>query len=230
VNTSIGMRKASIAELVSIYAKAAVAHGTASEAADPREANRQFRIVISVYREVRRRGPEAQRSLLELLDHSDQSVRCWAATHALEFAPESGEPILRELARGKYGPNRMNAFWALKEWRRGTLRFPWSVRASVPCQSCSAHTGGNESVTVAPHIVLLGLAVVALGVVMAVFAFQLQAAFLHWQPPSWYRPTWLRLSVPLIATPLYPWSLRVGGVTFVVFGAVIVVLGFSPPR
>ena len=52
--------------------------------------------IAAVYRELRRRGPDDQGALLELLQHDDAGVRLWAAAHALEFAPERGEPVAIE--------------------------------------------------------------------------------------------------------------------------------------
>ena len=114
----------SIGDLVAQYAAAAAAHGAASESCNSEEANKQADIVAKVYRQLRARGPEAQLGLLGLLEDPDPSVRCWAATHALEFAPERGEPVLRQLARGNPGFVRADASASLQVWREGKLRFP----------------------------------------------------------------------------------------------------------
>ena len=80
-------------------------------------------MVADVYRELRARGAEAQSALLPLLDHENDAVKCWAASHALEFAPERGEPVLTRLARGRLAL-AFSARQTLREWRNGNLSFP----------------------------------------------------------------------------------------------------------
>jgi len=56
-------------------------------------------LIVAINQELRRRGPEAHRSLLRLLSHPDPAVRGWAGCHALEFAPKEAEQTLEEVAR-----------------------------------------------------------------------------------------------------------------------------------
>jgi hypothetical protein len=111
------------AELVLDYADAAIDHGR-STTTDAERANASADTIATIYRELRRRGPESQAALLTLLDHLNPSVRSWAAAHALEFAPPRGEPVLEKLARGPHGVVRLDAEMTLQEWRKGRLRFP----------------------------------------------------------------------------------------------------------
>lgn len=122
--TSKQLKKADIHTLITWYAAAAAAHGTASATGDYRTANKQWAIITSVYRELRSRGRDAQLALLELVSSPDDYVRSWAAAHALEFAPEVGEPVLTELANRPRGLASFTAEMTLKEWRAGKLRFP----------------------------------------------------------------------------------------------------------
>ncbi len=115
--------KTSIADLLKMYSEAASAHGISTAKGDYREGNKQHEIIAAVYRELRRRGLDAQRSLLILLDSPDDAVRNWSASHSLEFAPEAGEPVLESLATNS-GIQGFNAKMVLKEWRKGTLSFP----------------------------------------------------------------------------------------------------------
>jgi hypothetical protein len=110
-------------ELVATYAEAAAAHGRASAEGDHRTANAEQERLAAAYRELRSRGPEAQRALLALLDHPAPEVRSWAGAHALEFAPEQGEQTLAKLA-AEGGLPGFNAETTLETWRQGTLRFP----------------------------------------------------------------------------------------------------------
>lgn len=105
------------------YRAAASTHGHCSAEGDHTEANVQAEVVAGTYRELRRRGTEARRHILQLLDDDDESVRAWAGAHALEFASERGEAVLVALANGKSLP-AFNARMTLREWRAGRLSFP----------------------------------------------------------------------------------------------------------
>ena len=109
--------------LVARYRMAAAAHGAATESGDYRAANRNHGLLAQIYSELRSRGRDAQNQLLIFLDDIDPHVRAWAASHALEFAAERGEQVLRRLAaeRGIVG---LNAETTLEEWSKGSLHFP----------------------------------------------------------------------------------------------------------
>ena len=57
------------------------------------------------------------------MESSRLSVRLWAASHVLEFAPKLAEAELERLAMGPRGPLRLNAEMTLQEWRAGHLQF-----------------------------------------------------------------------------------------------------------
>jgi hypothetical protein len=61
--------------------------------------------------------------LLSLLDHPSNAVRAWAAFHALEFAPQEAEPVLEDLSKIP-GIEGLDSEITLREWRKGTLKFP----------------------------------------------------------------------------------------------------------
>lgn len=117
------LSKGTTQDLVALYRAAAVAYGEAQVAANHREANRQYDSIAAIYRELRRRGPDAQRALMPLLTDEDASVACWTAAHAMEFAPDRGAPVLRTLS-----PRRdfvgLDATMVLQQWEAGALRFP----------------------------------------------------------------------------------------------------------
>lgn len=117
------VQEADLPELLRLYERSTIEHGKASEGGDYRTANRESETISSVYRELRSRGVETQKALLRLLNHADVHVRVMAAAHALEFAPEKGEPVLTEISQS-LGIPALNAGMALKEWRKGSLRFP----------------------------------------------------------------------------------------------------------
>lgn len=109
--------------LVEKYAAAAAKHGEAIEAGNPRVANRNADTIAAIYRELRKRGLEAQRQLLPLLTRPEPGIRGWAGAHALEFSPPEGERILTELASVKASLVGFSAEMTLKQWRLGRLRF-----------------------------------------------------------------------------------------------------------
>lgn len=115
------LQEASVEDLVQEYEQGAAAHGKALAAGDHRSANRAHDKIASAYRELRRRA--AALYLLPLLESEDENVRVWVAAHALEFAPEKGEPVLLEFTE-RPGLLRIEAEYTLKAWREGTLKFP----------------------------------------------------------------------------------------------------------
>jgi hypothetical protein len=117
------LTKASVTDLLKAYAEAASAHGAASAKGDYRKANPQHDTLAKIYRQLRSKGPEAQRSLLGLLDHPDDAIRGWAASHALDFAPDEGEPVLEALTTSS-GVWKLIARMTLEKWRQGNLSFP----------------------------------------------------------------------------------------------------------
>lgn len=115
------LQKASIDELVQWYAESSVAYGHALDVSDSRSANRASDKIVGAYRELRSRGAASQ--LLPLLKSDNETVRTHVAAHALEFAPELGEPVLLWIAK-RPGFNGLHAEYVLKAWREGTLKFP----------------------------------------------------------------------------------------------------------
>jgi Domain of unknown function (DUF2019) len=108
--------------LVEVYRDAAKQHGEATEAGDHKTANRSADLISEVYAELRQRGADAQRALLPLLTDPASGVRLWSASHALEFAPEEGEAVLKKLASGGTFLG-MTAKMTLEECRAGRLYF-----------------------------------------------------------------------------------------------------------
>lgn len=118
------IKTASVEALVNWYKELAISHGQATIAGDYKAANKAHDLIAAIYRELRFRGSDAQFALLVLLDDSNRRVRCWAAAHALEFAPDQGEKVLVEIAESEPGPTRLSAEMTIQEWRQGKLQFP----------------------------------------------------------------------------------------------------------
>lgn len=116
--------RASVAELLDAYRKAAKIQSSSTLTGDYKTGNPQADIIATIYRELRNRGGDAQNALLDLLDDEDAGVRGWAAAHALEIAPAKGIPVLEALAQSEPWPLNTNAEMTLKVWKKGELRFP----------------------------------------------------------------------------------------------------------
>ena len=114
-----GLDTLSTDELVARYAEAARVHGEATVTGS-HPANNEADLIAAAYRELRRRGSE---SALLVLESKDEGVTAWAGAHALEFAPEQGEPVLAKLTESP-GPLGFGAQITLREWRAGRLTFP----------------------------------------------------------------------------------------------------------
>ena len=109
-------------ELVGRYRTAATTHGRGTIEGNSAETNEAANFLSAAYRELRRRNQEAVLSVL--LEDPDPSVRGWAGSHVLEFAPDEAEPVLMALAADDLGIISFNAEMTLEEWRAGRLRFP----------------------------------------------------------------------------------------------------------
>jgi uncharacterized protein DUF2019 len=106
-----------------IYAEQAVANRIAINNGDPDAANAAYNQVLCCSKELKRRGPQAQRALLSLLNHTDPGVRFCAAMDALQIAPGMGEAELARLAKSTNVCGAKAAV-ILQEWQRGTLKLP----------------------------------------------------------------------------------------------------------
>ncbi len=109
--------------LTDLFAQSAIARSVAIESRKPDVGNAHYRTMDNIYRELKRRGADAQRALLPLLDHDSPDVRLNAASLALEFAASQAEAVLESL-RHLHGLIAYEASGVLKEWKNGSLRFP----------------------------------------------------------------------------------------------------------
>lgn len=110
--------------LVQMLGREAGLQGLATERADPKAANAAYRQMVRLYRELRSRGLSAQRELLSLLHDENANVRASAAYFALEFDPQSAEPVLERIDREERNLCGLTAQMVLKQWRKGELKFP----------------------------------------------------------------------------------------------------------
>jgi hypothetical protein len=120
----ISPENSDVETLIRDYREAAAAQWASIFAGKAKAAQKHSERVVRIYSELRRRGDDARRGLLPLLDDDDPGVRVWAAAHALEFDPNKAEPVLTDLSEQRRGPTATIASYTLQQWRDGTLVFP----------------------------------------------------------------------------------------------------------
>jgi len=109
--------------MLDAYAFAAILHAEASWEGRPTRANRAHDELVRIHHALRDRGPQTAALLLPQLRHEHPSVRCWAALHTLEPAPDAALPVLEEISR-QDDLVRFAAQMLLAQWRDGTLQVP----------------------------------------------------------------------------------------------------------
>jgi hypothetical protein len=110
--------------LLESYRQAAIRHRTALEEGNAKAANRAHDKVVKLSHHFRHGGSDLQEAFIVLLNDENLSVRAWAATHALEFAPDEAVRVLRKIARGPRSLIRLSAEMVLAQWEAGTLYLP----------------------------------------------------------------------------------------------------------
>ncbi|HEX5751477.1 MAG TPA: DUF2019 domain-containing protein [Archangium sp.] len=106
-----------VGSLIDKYIELAKLHGVALSEFDHKKANRLHSRIMQVHRDLLVLGPNTRSRLLELLEHPDMSVRSWAASQSLDFAPERAEPVLERIAAEGPLPLNLNAETVLMGWR-----------------------------------------------------------------------------------------------------------------
>jgi hypothetical protein len=112
--------------LVEEFRRLSAEHGHALEAANARAANRRYDPLVAIVKELRSRGPETQRQLLNLLADPEPSTRRWTALAILDFAPSEATLVLEELSRTQRNAVGFSADLAIEQWREGTFNPPWA--------------------------------------------------------------------------------------------------------
>ena len=63
-------------------------------------------------------------SFLKLLDHENESVRLWSATHSLFINEDAALPAIKEVAEGD-GILSFSASMVVEQWKKGDLKSPF---------------------------------------------------------------------------------------------------------
>ncbi|MBZ4375820.1 DUF2019 domain-containing protein [Corallococcus sp. AS-1-6] len=108
-------------ELIARFREVSARHGRLLNARDTRAANKDYLLAASVRKELRNRGPDAEKGLLGLLTDPEPGTRYWAATAALRFAPSEAERALALLSMPPPTMLSVSAAMTLRAWKDGTL-------------------------------------------------------------------------------------------------------------
>lgn len=110
----------SIEDLLAQYREAAVRTGDS----DADLANRWHDRMHSCYKELRE-VEEGRTGICALMSDENTSVRLWAASHCLFWAPEQACEVLRAIQRENVFPHSFTAEITLEEFENGTLSFDY---------------------------------------------------------------------------------------------------------
>ena len=110
-------------KVVAEYKLYAENHGKATLDGDSVKANINHDKIIESLHQIRQHGNEGNVALLLLTDDTNQSVRCLAATHSLNFNERKAKKVLKKLSK-ENGIIAFNAKMVLNEWKKGTLELP----------------------------------------------------------------------------------------------------------
>ena len=105
------------------YIHYAQTHRQGIKKGDHRIANKAYDQLVGSYRELRALGKGGTDVLKELMDHEDDSVRAWAATHSLRTDTSKAVQTLKDVAKGP-GMTAFSARMVLEEWEKGTFVMP----------------------------------------------------------------------------------------------------------
>jgi hypothetical protein len=103
------------------FVTAAISHGRHTIEGDARRTNGAYRQLSHAREALRTSSDGGQGALLALLDHSEDSVRTWAAYFLLPSKPGAALATLDAIGSGQ-GLIAFDAVMTTKEWRAGRLR------------------------------------------------------------------------------------------------------------
>lgn len=103
------------------YRDMAVAWDQAGD--DPKEANRIFDALQSLYKTLRATA-EGRSAIGSLLDDPITAVRLAAATHSLAWQPARAERVLEDIEQ-EGNLHAVTAKWTLRSYRSGKLNLDW---------------------------------------------------------------------------------------------------------
>ncbi len=105
-----------------------IIHGEGQRESNSKKSNKAYELICKSYEEIKKQEESGLQSLLELLEHPNQSVRLWSAKYLLNYSPKAKQ-VLEELASldenkfREYETIGFNAEMTLLEWEQGNLTF-----------------------------------------------------------------------------------------------------------
>jgi hypothetical protein len=107
-------------DIIARYRQGAIANGDIS---DPKKANKGAKQLHACYK-LLREYEEGRKALSNLMGDQEPSVRCWAASHCLQWSPVSARRTLEALqdSKGRYS---ITAEMTLQEYDEGRLTFDY---------------------------------------------------------------------------------------------------------
>lgn len=92
------------------------------EHGDSKTANKQYRIIQSIRRDLKANPLYGIEKLIPFLEHPSANVRLVAAFSLIPIIPEQAKAVLRALSAGR-GLVSFSAEMILSEWEKGNLKF-----------------------------------------------------------------------------------------------------------
>ncbi|OQB24674.1 MAG: hypothetical protein BWY11_00896 [Firmicutes bacterium ADurb.Bin182] len=103
------------------FVNACIEKGRFEELGDSKSGNKCYKIIRSVYEQLRDSG--RLNELTTLLEHENPYVRLWASSYALQIVPKQAEETLEKLSAIKSVMAGFSAKITLQEWKKGNLKF-----------------------------------------------------------------------------------------------------------
>ncbi|MCB2362146.1 hypothetical protein [Clostridium estertheticum] len=103
------------------FIESAIKNGEAVEKGESKKANKEFDLLQKYYLQLKE--SESINILSPLLESNNKYVQLWSSYYLLSIETKRSEIILEELSQIR-GLISITAKITLKEWKKGTLRFP----------------------------------------------------------------------------------------------------------
>lgn len=113
----------SVQALITDYEESAKQHAEATLSGDSKIANNSYDKMIKSIKKIHELDSEGV-LFLKLLNHENESVKLWSATHALFINETAAMMALQEIARGT-GISSFSASMVAEEWSKGALESPF---------------------------------------------------------------------------------------------------------
>jgi len=104
------------------YLSACIKNGKYLDKGDPKNANKQFRILVNIKTDLNSNQGYGLDKLLPYLEFPNEYVRLHTASIVIPIAPERAKDVLGELSQ-KRGNIGFTAKMTLSEWEKGNLKF-----------------------------------------------------------------------------------------------------------